>query len=100
MLFLRDIVEELTTSAVLEHKEATFTPFPDFVKFDNVWMFKFFENVDFVDEGLVVLYTPFLDDFDSKLLFSLSVFGQVHLTKSTVGELGLEVIGFFDLTFV
>ena len=38
MLFLNDVVEKLSSLAVLEDQEANFIPLPDFVKLDNVWV--------------------------------------------------------------
>ena len=38
MLPLKDVVEELSSRAVLEDEEADIVPLPDLLKFDNVRM--------------------------------------------------------------
>ena len=61
-------MEEFSTFTVLKDKETDFTPFPDFVKLDNVGMIQLIENVDLILKCLIVLDLILLNSLDSELI--------------------------------
>jgi len=62
--------------------------------------YKFPQNVDLIDEGLVVLDTLFLNDLDGHIVRVFSVLRQVHLPECSICQFLREVIHFLDLSLV
>lgn len=98
MLTLKNEVEEFATFAVLENKEADIVPFPDFVQLDYIWMIQNFQNVDLVDKGRVIFDLLLLDGFDGEFLMTLPVLCQVNNAETSVCQLLLEGVNFFNVT--
>lgn len=72
-----DVLEQLTSFAVLENQEANFVPFPNFVELDDIGMIQLLEDGDFVNKSLKIFNALFLDGFNGKLLLGLPFLSQV-----------------------
>ena len=70
---LNDILEELTSFAVLENQEADVHPVPDLVQFDDVRMVKVLQDLDFVHESLQIFEVILLNRLDSELLLCFTI---------------------------
>ena len=58
-----------------------------------------FENIDFVDEGRIILELFLLNRFDRILLVAFTMLSQVDDAKATIGQLLLEGVDLFDVSF-
>lgn len=99
-LIINDILEKLSTFAVLEDEEANLIPLPNLEKLDNVWMVQFLQNSNFVNESLKIFNTFLLNSFDRIFLICFSLLCQVYNTKTARRQLVEEVVLLFDLSFV
>ena len=100
MLFLHNIVEELSTFTVLQHKKAHIIELPYFVKLDDIGMIQHLQNVDFVDKGLEVFQFFLLDSLDGVFDPRLPILSQIHQSKASAGKFLNKMIFFFDVGFV
>ena len=61
--------------------------------------YEYFENINFVDESCIILELLLLNGLYSVLLVAFSVLSQVDNTESAIGQLLLEGVDLFDVSF-
>ena len=94
---LPDLVQLNDIRVILNHEEGRLDSIQEALVSDEVATYQHFEDVDFVNEGCVVLHLLLLDCLDGKLLPTFPVLCKVDDSKATVSELLLEGIDLLDV---
>ena len=58
-----------------------------------------FENIDFVDERGIIFQLFLLNGFDRMFLVAFTMFCQVDDAEASIGQLLLEGVDLFDVSF-
>lgn len=83
VFLLDDVMEKLSTLAVLQYQETDIVPLPNFVKLDDIWMIECLQYFDFINEGLKIFKLLLLDGLNGELLASFPILGLVNYTETT-----------------
>ena len=62
--------------------------------------YNIFKDIDFIDEGGVILDFALLDSFNSELFLGLPMLCQVNHTETTRGQLRTKVVFLLDVASV
>ena len=66
---------------------------------EELFTYENFEDIDLIDKSCIIFELFLLDGLYSILLVALSVLGQVDNAEAAIGQLLLEGVDLFDVSF-
>jgi hypothetical protein len=97
-----DLIKKFTTFADFLNQIVTFVVFEELKHFDDIWMIKFFQDVDFVKKHsfLVFVHISFSENFNGTLGSCCSADTHSNLAKCTITKYLTNTVKISEFTFV
>jgi hypothetical protein len=97
-----DLIEKFTTFADFLNQIVTFVVFKELKHFDDIWMVKLFQDINFVEKHalLIFVHVIFTKNFNSALGVSGSVDTHSNLAKCSITKYLTNTVMVSQFTFV